>query len=83
MACYSIEPKTRTYDKGYGFLWFSKSLFNKYEKKLLDTATTTGLDAAKPASKKGVHKTALGTEELIRNKIVEKIMKPKPVPDEN
>ena len=30
-----------------------------------------------------VHKTAEVTEEMIGNKIAEKIMKPKPAPDEN
>ena len=49
----------------------------------MDTATKTGLDAAKTASKKVVHKIAEATGELIGNKITNKIVKPKPVPDEN
>ena len=44
MRGYSIEPKTRKYIKGCGFLSFVR----KYKKQLLDT----GLDAVKTASKK-------------------------------
>ena len=36
------------------FLSFAKEISNKYGKKLMDTATTTGLDAAKTASKRAV-----------------------------
>ena len=53
---------------------------NKYGRKLLDIATKTVIDAAKTSSKKVVHKTAEATEELIGNKIVEKLVKPKHVP---
>ena len=48
---YSTEPKFRKYVKGYGFLLFAKKC-NKYGKKLMDTATKTGMDAAKIASKR-------------------------------
>ena len=44
---YSIEPKFRKYVKGYGFLSFAKIFGNKYGKNLMDTATKTGIDAAK------------------------------------
>ena len=56
MERYSIEPRTRRYVKGYGFL----SVARKYKKRLLGT----GLDALKTASKKVVHKTG----EFIGNK---------------
>ena len=49
---YSIEPRTRKYVKEYEFLSFERNLSDKYGKKLLDTATKTGLDASKTASKK-------------------------------
>ena len=49
---YSTKPKSRKYVKGYGFLSFAKMFENKYSKKLIDTATKTGIDAAKTASKK-------------------------------
>ena len=49
---YSTEPKYRKYVKGYSFLLFAKKLGDKYDKKLMNTATKTGIDAAKTASKK-------------------------------
>ena len=45
----------------------------KYGKKLMDTATKTGIDAAKTASKRVVQKTAEATGDLIGNKIADKI----------
>ena len=48
---YSTEPRIREYVKGYGFLSFAKNFGNEYGKKLMDTATKTGLDAAKPLLK--------------------------------
>ena len=62
---------------------FSRNLSHKYGKKLLITATKTGLDVAKAASKKVVHKTAEAKGEFIGNKIGEKIPKPKPVSEAN
>ena len=55
---YSIEPRFRKYVKRYGFLSFAKMFGNKYGKKLMDTATKTGMDAAKIASKRIVQKAA-------------------------
>ena len=43
---------------------------DKYGKKLMDTATTAGLDAAKNASKIVVQNTAEATGDLIGNEIV-------------
>ena len=48
---------------------FTKNFGNKYGKKLIDTATKTGLDAAKIVSKSVVQKT---TGDLIENKIADK-----------
>ena len=42
-------------------------------KKIMDTATKTGIDAAKTASKRVVQKTAEATGDLIGNKIADKI----------
>ena len=42
MMQYSIEPRTRKYVKGYGFLSFA----TKYKKQLVDK----GLDASKKSS---------------------------------
>ena len=47
MKQYFIEPRTRIYVKGYGFLSFARILFDKYVKQLLNTATK------KPADKAG------------------------------
>ena len=55
---YSTEPRFRKYVKGYGFLSFAKKFGNKYGKKIMDTATKIGIDAAKTASKRVVQKTA-------------------------
>ena len=70
---YSTEPKFRKYAKGYGFLSFAKTFGDKYGKKLMDTETKTGVDAAKTASKRVVEKTAEATGHLIGNKIADKI----------
>ena len=51
---YSTEPRFRKYVKGYGFLSFLKKFGNKYGKKLMDTATKTGIDGAKTASERVV-----------------------------
>ena len=53
---YSTEPKFRKYIKGYGFLSFARMFGDKYDKKLMETATKTGIDAAKTASKRVVQK---------------------------
>ena len=65
MRRYSIEPKTRKYVKGYGFLSFAR----KYKKLLLDT----GLDALKNASKNVVDIAAEATGPFLGNKIADKI----------
>ena len=70
---YWTEPKYGKYVKGYGFLSFARQFGNTYGKKLMDTATKTGMDAAKTASKRVVQKTAEATGDLIGNKIADKI----------
>ena len=70
---YSTEPRFRKCVKRYGFLSFARKIGDKYGKTLLDTATKTGIDAAKSASKKIVCKTAEATGALIGNKIANKI----------
>ena len=69
--------------KGYRFFSFARNLSNKYGKKLVDTASKTGLDAAKITTEEVVHRTTEETKELIGNKIVEKKVKSKPIPDVN
>ena len=88
---YSTEPRFRKYVKGYGFFSFAKNFGNKYGKKLMGTATKTGMDAAKIAYKRVVQKTAEATCDLIGNKRADKITsigkskeksKPKEKPEE-
>ena len=66
---YSTEPRFRKYVKGYGLLSFAK----KFGNKLMDTASKTGIDAAKTSSKRVVQKTAEATGDLFGNKIADKI----------
>ena len=65
MTWYSIEPRTRKYVKGYGFVGFAR----KYKRQLLDKE----LDSLKTASKKVVHKTG----EFLGNKIADAVTKSK------
>ena len=53
---YSTGPRLRKYVKGFGFLWFARKSGDKYDKILMDTATKTGMDAAKTTSKRVVQK---------------------------
>ena len=52
---------------------FARKFGDNYGKKLIDTETKTGIDATKTATKKVVQKTAEATEDLIGNKIADKI----------
>ena len=68
---YSTEPRFRKYFKGYGLLSFARKFDDKYGKNLMGTATKTGTDAAKTASKRLVQKTAETTRDLTGNKIAD------------
>ena len=70
---YSILPKFRKYIKGYGSLSFARKFGNTYGKKLMDTATKTGINAAKIVSKRVVQKTAEATGDLIGNNIADRV----------
>ena len=50
-----------------------KNLVKIWKQKLMDTATKTGIDDAKIASKTVVQKTAEATGDLIGSKIADKI----------
>ena len=71
---YSIEPKFRKNIKGCGFLSFARKFGDKHGKKLMDTSTKAGINAAKTASKRVVQKTAEATGDLIGNKMADKII---------
>ena len=47
---YSTKPRKIEFVEGYVFLSFAIKFGGKYGKKLIDTATKTGIDAAKTAS---------------------------------
>ena len=55
------------------FLSFARKFVDKYGKKLMDTATKIGIDAAKTASRRVVQKTAEATGDLIGIKLADKI----------
>ena len=55
------------------FCHLQKKNGDKYGKKLMDTATKTGIDAAKTTSGRIVQKTVEATGDLIGNKIADKI----------
>ena len=44
---YSLELTYRRYVKGYGFLSFARKCGDKYGKKLINTATKTGINFAR------------------------------------
>ena len=44
---YSLEPTYRRYVKGYGILSFARKFGDEYGKKLMNTATKTGINAVK------------------------------------
>ena len=52
---------------------FARKLGDICGKKLMETATKTGIDAAKTASKRVVQKTAEATGHLTENKIADKV----------
>ena len=66
---YSLEQKHRKYVQGYGFLSFARQFGDKYGRKLMDTGTKTGIDAAKTASKRVVQKAAEATGNLVGSKV--------------
>ena len=74
---YSLEPTYRKYAQGYGFLSFARNFGDKYDKKLINTATNVetskygqkiidtikkqGSEFAKTAGKRIVQKSAEAT----------------------
>ena len=51
----------------------SKNLSGKYSQKLLDHAKQSATDALKPASKRVIQKTTEATDDMVGNKIANKI----------
>ena len=87
MTRYSVQFRDRIFVKGYGFLSLaknksknigrniSKNLSDKCRHKLLDNAKQSAADAVKTSSKRVIEKTVEPTDDLIGNKITEKITK--------
>ena len=69
---YPLEPKYKKFVQVYSFLSFARKFGDKYDKKLMATATKRGIDAAKIASKRLVRKTAEAAGDLIGNKTANK-----------
>ena len=70
---YSTGPKFRKYVKGYSFLLSARKFGDKYGKKLMETATKTGIDTTITASKRVILETEKATGDLIGNKIADKV----------
>ena len=64
---YSLERKYRKYVEGYCFSSFARKFGDKYGKKLMNTATKTGINAAKNIGDK-YSKNLMDTTKKIRNK---------------
>ena len=79
MTRYSVQPRDRTFVKGYGFLSFAKNmeeiLSTKYSQELLDHAKQSATDTLTTASKRAIQKTGEATGDLIDNKIADRITK--------
>ena len=65
---YSTEPRFKKYFKDSGFLSFAKKCGSKYGKKIMDTATKTGMDAAKTSSNRVVQKAGEATGDFLEIK---------------
>ena len=72
---YSMEPRERRYEKGYGFMSFASLLHfsDKYSKFLMDKGIDVSKTFAKTVGKKILKETAKATGDLIGNKIANKI----------
>ena len=85
MRCYSVQPRDQIFVEDYGFLSsarnigknlgrkISKTLTSNYSQILLDHAKQSVIDKTTP--KRAIQRTAGATDDLIRSKIVNRIMK--------
>ena len=70
---YSTEPRERRFVKGYGFMSFARNFSDKYSKSFMDKGMDVSKKYTKTAGKKIHKETAKATEDLIGNKIADKI----------
>ena len=68
-----MSQTTEKMFKDIAFCHLQENLEINMKKKLMDTTTKTGINAAKTASKRVVQKTAEATGDVIRNKTADKI----------
>ena len=85
MTRHSVQPRDRIFIKGYGLFSFaknmgknigkniSKTLSGKYCHKLFDYPKKSATDDIKTTSKRVIQKTAAATDDLIGNKIANRI----------
>ena len=66
---YALEPKYMRYVQGYGFLLFARKFGDKFGKKLMNTATKTGINAAK--NQKSLGKSKIKQKENEINEVEE------------
>ena len=95
MQPYSVQRRDQILVKGFGFLSFprnmdktvgkniNKSLSSNYNQKLLDHAKQSAIDVLKTSSKRAIQKTAEATDDLIGNKIADKITRVSKTPPKN
>ena len=87
MMHYLVQPRDQIFVKGYGFLFFSKTMgknigknisknvSGEHNQKRLDHVKKSAPDALKTTSKKVIQKTAEAAGDLIGNKITNRITK--------
>ena len=68
-----MSKSTENMFKAMAFCYLLENLEINMEKKLMDTATKTGINAAKTTSERVVQKAAEAAGDLIGNKIADKI----------
>ena len=68
-----MSKSTENMFKAMAFCYLQENLEINMEKKLMDTATKTGINAAKTTSERVVQKAAEAAGDLIGNKIADKI----------
>ena len=77
---YSLEQKYRKYVQGYGFLPFARKFGAEYSKKLMDTATKTGINTARKFGDEygkklmdSAIKTGIDAAKTVSKRVVQKI----------
>ena len=95
MTRYLVQPRDQIFVKGYGVLYFAKSMYgnigkniskilsDKYSEKVLDHAKQSATDAFKTAIKRATQKIAEAAGGLIGDKITNKIMEISKSPQQN